>query len=64
MITVWRKARVLAYIVALGTVAQAATCQLQPAQTSDNAAPLQNVVEVLQSFVQDLAREVLQAVIL
>ena len=50
MTTERRQLRVLAYALAFGTVAQIAACQ--------------TAAENLQTFIQDFAREVLQAVLL
>lgn len=59
-----RRARVLLYILVLGTVGQLSTCQVLPDQTGTTAASLQGLVDAVQSFIGDFARQVLAAAVL
>lgn len=59
-----RRARRFAYALALGTLAQLTACQFLPAQAGGTSVSLQSIGDTLQIFIQDFAREVLQAVVL
>jgi len=60
----WRRARLLSYVLGLGSAVLVAACQALPEQTGGTGAPLQTLADAVQTFVQDFARELLKAAVL
>ena len=59
-----RRARLLSYVLGLGSAVLVAGCQALPEQAGGTGAPLQTLADALQTFVQDFARELFKAMVL
>jgi len=59
-----RRLRLVWYVLLSGTVVQMAGCQILSGQAGDVSAAFQALVGDIQTFVLDLARQVVQAAVL